>query len=382
MIVETTKYVFGGSCIAKSTNGKTLFVPFALPEEKLEVEITKERSDYCEVRIINVISSSPHRVVPRCEYFSLCGGCNLQMISDAEQHALRVMSAKELMIRSHLTLDFPIEFVFNDDWQYRNRFQLHIHNRKIGFSGRKSNSIVHIKDCPVACREMRKYLKTSPIFDDTEVGEIERKNRLHAFAYNGNLWLEGEKRDVKLNVLGNTFVFSPKSFFQSNVNMLKQLATILAKYVGNVERLLDFYSGVGTFSLLFAKNAKELHLVEWNKYSIEMAKINLESERVKGGTKLYFHCLNSEKWKRTQEAKLFYDVAIVDPPRSGIDKESLGWFCQKKVRKILYVSCDPATFSRDAFFLISHAGYRIEKCYFLDFYPQTHHLEVLGIFSL
>lgn len=125
-----------------------------------------------------------------------------------------------------------------------------------------------------------------------------------------------------------------------------------------------------------------MHLVEWNKYSIEMARANLESARNGCGANTFFHCLNSEKWRETKAAELFYDVAIVDPPRSGVDGMSLEWFCRRKVNKIFYVSCNPATFVRDAYFLTLNAGYKMQKCYFLDFYPQTHHLEVLGIFSL
>jgi len=382
VVVQTEKYVFGGSCISKLANGKTLFVPLALPDERLKVEIVKERTDYCEGRVVDILVPSPYRVVPKCKYFSFCGGCDLQMISNAEQHRLREMSTKELMERSHIKLDFPIEFVSKSDWQYRNRFQLHRHNKKIGFLGRRGHSIVHVKDCPIACEEMRKYLKASSTFDDKEVSGSAKIERLHAFGYNGNLWLEERDDRVKLKLLGRDFAFFPQSFFQSNVEMLGQLVAVLTEYIGSVDRLLDFYSGIGTFSVFFANNAKELHLVEWNKYSVEMARVNLEKAKTESSAKIFFHCLNSEKWREKKEAKLFYDVAIVDPPRSGIDKVSLGWFCRRNVQKILYVSCDPATFSRDASFLVLNAGYKLQRCYFLDFYPQTHHLEVLGIFTL
>ena len=381
MIVETTKYIFGGSCIARETGGKTLFVPFALPGERLEVEVIREKKDYCEGRILDVLSASPHRVVPRCEYFSLCGGCDLQMIESAEQHRLRAESATELMVRSRLTLDFPIEFVSGSDWHYRNRFQFHIYNKKVGFVGRKSRNVIHIRDCPIACEEMRKYLKTSPVLDDNYTRHGAK--RLHAFAYGEELWLEGRDREVRLSLLGHTFAFLPESFFQSNVEMLKQLATILQEHVGDVERLLDFYSGVGTFSTFFADKASEVHMVEWNRRSLEVAKINIEKVcKTSTENKCFFHAISSEKWSALKASRQFYDVAIVDPPRNGIDKVSLAWFCEKHVERILYVSCDVATFARDSARLIEDGGYKMEKCYFLDFYPQTHHIEVLGIFNL
>ena len=102
----------------------------------------------------------------------------------------------------------------------------------------------------------------------------------------------------------------------------------------------------------------------------------------KKGVRCFFHAIKSQEWNKMEESKLFYDIAIVDPPRSGIDKNSLEWFCKKHVKKILYVSCDPVTFANNANVLIRDGGYRLEKYYLLDFYPQTHHVESLGIFSL
>ena len=370
-IVDTTKYVFSGASIAK-LNGKVVFVPFALPNEKLKIEILNEKKNYINAKIVEILKASPDRVFPQCKYFYLCGGCNMQMAKDEVQRTLRCESVKDTFFKFHI--EVPIEMVFDKDWQYRARFQFHIHRRKLALSQGKSSLFVNIDDCPVASKEIRAYLGSSPTFENVKEGF-----RLHVFAGNGKVFTDLEDENVSLNILNKHFSFSPKGFFQSNLGMLEKLIKILNEHVGKGERLLDFYSGVGTFSSFLADNFDEVHLVEHNKASLEIAKSNLELNK---NEKKFFSAIAAENWVHLEAARLFYDVAVVDPPREGIDKIAMQWFCKKHVKKLFYVSCDPVTFSRDAFILIEQGGYKLEKYYLLDFYPQTHHIESLGIFTL
>ena len=405
MIVETEKYVFGGSCLAH-LNRKTVFVPFSLPNERLKIEIVEEKKDYINAKIVDIIEASPHRVMPKCPHFYTCGGCSLQMISCKEQHLLRLESVKEIFERSHLELNFPFEFICERDWEYRNRFQFQV-REGISLMGRASKETVRIKECPIAVKEIGEYISKNSIFDDNSMGSVFKENRLekitsqkgvykkytsksdvcgfrtHIFAFNGKVWFEGKKENVSISILGHDFRFAPSAFFQSNVQMLCRLVEILGEHIGHPKRFLDFYSGVGTFSVFFAHRIDEVHLVEWNKEALQYAKKNLMPVlQNKKGVRCFFHAIKSQEWNKMEESKLFYDIAIVDPPRSGIDKNSLEWFCKKHVKKILYVSCDPVTFANNANVLIRDGGYRLEKYYLLDFYPQTHHVESLGIFSL
>lgn len=370
-IVETTKYVFSGVSIAK-LNGKIVFVPFSLPNEKLKIEIVNDKKNYANARIVEILKPSLDRVVPNCKYFYRCGGCNMQMVKDEVQRHLRCESVKDTFFKFHI--EAPIEMVFDKDWEYRARFQFHIHEKKLSLLGQKSSTCVPIEDCPVARNEIREWLKKNASFYNAKEG-----TRLHVFACNGNVFTDIKEENVSLKILNRQFSFSAKGFFQSNLGMLEKLVAILNNYIIDGKCLLDFYSGVGTFSVFFSDKFEEVHLVEHNKGAIEAAKINLELSKNK---KKFFHTTSSENWKCLEASKLFYDVAIVDPPRTGIDKQSMQWFCSKHVKKLFYVSCDPVTFSRDAFILIEQGGYKLEKYYLLDFYPQTHHIESLGIFSL
>ena len=371
--IETTKYVFSGSSLAH-LNGKVVFVPFSLPNEKLKIEVVNEKKNYINAKIVEILSPSPDRISPKCKYFYLCGGCNMQMAKDEVQRALRLLSVKDIFFKFHIAS--PIELIFDKDWEYRARFQFHIFNKKLSLLGQKSSKMISITDCPVACKEIRSYLKTSPIFNNAK-----DETRVHVFACNGKLFSDLKDKNVSLSILNKRFLFSPKSFFQSNLGMLEKLIAVLNEYIIGGKRLLDFYSGVGTFSLFFADRFSEVHLVEHNKHSLEAAKTNLELNGNEH-TQSFFYAISSENWEHLEASKLFYDVAIIDPPRTGIDKRSMQWFCKKHIKELFYVSCDPVTFSRDAFVLVNQGGYKLTKYYLLDFYPQTHHIESLGIFCL
>ena len=376
-IVDTIKYVFGGSCLA-SLNGKTVFIPFSLPFEKLKIEIVEEKKNYSNAKILNIIDPSPYRCAPICKYFYHCGGCNMQMAMFEEQRNLKVLSVKDTFNRFHIKVDFPINIIFDKDVEYRSRFQFHIYKGKLSLLGKKSHNFINIEDCPIACKEIRDYITRDVFFNNIKNGL-----KIKTFGHNGNVYTSLKDKICNVNILGKNISFSPKAFFQSNIGMLKKLISLLDKNIESCNRMLDFYSGVGTFSLFLAHKAKEIHLVEWNKCSMESSRLNLLNAVKKNPLlKCFFHSISSEDWSKKKEANLTYDVAIVDPPREGIDKGSLMWFCKKNVKKIFYVSCDPVTFSRDTFVLINEAGYKLESYYLLDFYPQTHHIESLGIFNL
>lgn len=164
--------------------------------------------------------------------------------------------------------------------------------------------------------------------------------------------------------------------------MTEKLVSIMFEQGAGRGRFLDFCSGVGTFSCFAADYAEEIHLLDHNKFSLESAKKNVENTLNETGrrAKVFLHKTSGENWGKFKEASLQFDTAVADPPRSGLDKKSLLWFCRAHLPKFFYVSCDPVTFARDAFVLVN-SGYSLKKHYLLDFYPQTHHIETLGIFE-
>ena len=380
MIIIPEKMVAGGTALGRM-DGKAVFVPFALPGETCEIEITESKKDYAFARLVSVLEPSPRRVEPRCPLFGRCGGCTLQMADDEYQLKLRKSILENALERARVTPETGVSVVSGDPWGYRSRFQFHkTPSGGIGFSEGGSSAVIEVSDCPVANETCRDAIASGSIARDARKSAT--GNRFHVFGHQGRLWQEGIDEACAVPVAGTTIRFNVKGFFQSNIPMLESLVgAINAVPVSGTtafsgERLLDFYSGVGTFSATTGKAFAETVLVEHNREALETARVNLEG--VPGKTVL---CATSDaRWPSRPEARLAYDCAIVDPPRLGIDRATLDWIISSKIGDLRSVSCDPVTFARDAARLVA-GGFTLREVTLFDFYPQTHHIETLAFFT-
>ena len=146
------------------------------------------------------------------------------------------------------------------------------------------------------------------------------------------------------------------------------------------KHLLDMYGGTGVLSLFAAERFDKVSIVELSAISSSYAKENYKLNGITAAPEVYM--LSGKNWVRSTKAKnACFDALIIDPPRTGIEKEVLEFICAKKPPLIRSLSCDPATHARDAKRLLQ-AGYIMEKLYMLDFYPQTSHIETLAFFKL
>ncbi|MGI5083752.1 class I SAM-dependent RNA methyltransferase [Treponema putidum] len=405
-IVKTQKMVFGASCIASLKEGKAVFIPYSLPDEVLEISIIKEHKNYTEGKIEKILEPSPHRVTPKCPHFYACGGCNLQIADDKYQHFLRKSMAIEALDRAlglhkeKAAFDKPAlekpffeksffektVFVSGQDWAYRARFQFYIDkDGSLSLKENKSSGSVKIKECPVAVQAIKNLLKSN-------LKAYATNSRIHIFSDGEKIFTQDNAKDCEVRLAGKRIKFNPLGFFQSNLDMTEKLINTIFEYAEISERVLDLYSGVGTFSLFAYDQAKEIHLVEHNKHALAYAKENFLINRNSSSAgifkeknasyppKIFYHGLDGKNWPKTRESKLNFDTVFVDPPRSGIDKEVLSWLYSSGIRQIFYISCDPVTFARDTASLLL-SGYKLEKHFLFDFYPQTHHIETLGIFK-
>lgn len=399
--IITDKIAFGGNCLSK-IGGKNVFVPFAVPGEKLEVEITQEKRDYSTARIVNILEASPFRVKPVCPLYEKCGGCNMMHIEPEHQKILRKEILKDCLARNGISVAADsIEVVSGSPLNYRCRFQLN----DGGFYERNSNRPIYADNCFCASPEINEWL--------AETSAAERpKGRCHVFGC-GNVVSAGgdefrkvavsaeeeksstdyallkkknknirqvkkrysgttlsEKDIVKVKILDKEISFDVKGFFQSNIEVLeKSVEAICDGLSGN--SVLDMYAGCGTFSVFLAEHFNELTLVEHNRDALVFAEKNLS------GIKHQSIGLSGAKWAESNFNASF-DAVVVDPPRSGMEKEVLDWLCKSEVPQIRSVSCDPATHARDLSALIK-SGYILKKLYLLDFYPNTSHIESLAV---
>lgn len=404
--------VYGGDCIAK-IDGKTVFVPYAIPGEKLEVEIEKENRDYSVAKIVNILEPSPKRVEPFCKYYGVCGGCNMQHISDDYQKELRKSILEDAFIREDV--DFPeVKVISASPTAYRTRFQFH----DGGMMQKLSNSIVPIENCPCASKEINKYLSEIPfeqrprgrihVFGSEKIVSIpddydkiivaddslaqkrisEKKSRPQAGKrVNGKKIKQIRPRfegtvSVPVNactvrLCGKDIAFDVQGFFQSNLDVLEETIPKITEGLGG-KNVLDMYAGCGTFSVFLADLFENVVLVEHNRDALVFAEQNL------AGKKHESFGLSGETWTK-YHAQTFverngaFDAAVVDPPRSGMEKSVRKWLSESGIPSIRSLSCDIATQARDVKFLVRNGGYKLKELYLLDFYPQTGHIESLAV---
>ncbi len=415
--IKAEKMVFGGDCIGK-IEGKTVFIPFAIPGETLEVEITKDLRDYSIAKIASIQEPSPYRVLPFCQYYGTCGGCNMQHIQTDYQSKLRAEILKEAFEREGVATP-DIQIVTGPAQQYRSRFQFH----DGGLMARQSNEIIPIASCPCAAPEINAFL--------TEIPYEERpKGRTHIFASNkitsipkgydkiviaqeeaarqkkekklpeitaGGRKLKKQKK-IRPRFEGTTvnpqnlctvclneknITFDVQGFFQSNMTVLEQAIPLVTEGLHG-KNVLDMYAGAGTFSVFLAESFEHICLVEHNKNAIVYAEQNLATTGKPGCTHESYG-LSGDVWVTYHAANHVqrhgeFDAVVIDPPRSGMEKSVCQWLCASDIPLIRSLSCDIATHARDAKFL-TRAGYHMEKLFLLDFYPQTCHIESLAWFS-
>ena len=156
-----------------------------------------------------------------------------------------------------------------------------------------------------------------------------------------------------------------------NLFVFEKVLDILTQALPHGENVLDMYAGCGAISCFLGQNFNNVTLVEHNRDALVFAEQNM------AGIAHTSYGLSGANWVKTcAQGCTPFDAAVVDPPRSGMEKEVLDYFCSSKIPFIAYLSCNPSTQSRDCAKLIK-AGYKIQSCYLLDFYPNTSHIESL-----
>jgi len=402
------------------THGKVVFVPYSVTGDYAWIEIVEEKKKYSMGRLIQIIEPSPWRVDPPCSYFGLCGGCHWQHIRYAIQGELKKEILKEIMGRLGGWREIPSISVLPspDPFGYRARVQLKVGGGSLGFYQERSHRIIDIEGCPVSHPLINETIQTlrkeKTLFE--EFGEIEinisseekrgililpyhpRHRRteerlktflqadpiIKGFALKGKkkwlsfgnphlnfaLFLKNLKRKEPLRLRT-----SPESFFQVNLNQNQKLIDTVVEFSGGGEneKVLDLYAGVGNLTLPLAIQAGEVWGIEENRAAVEDATFNAERNGIRNVRFIEGKVEEVLKdWKRRRP-----DQMILDPPRAGC-KKIVDLVVGLKPNKIVYVSCEPTTFARDLR-LFTERGYLLERLRLIDMFPQTYHMEVVGL---
>lgn len=401
MTIITDKIVFGGKSLGK-IDGKNVFVPYAIPGETLEINITESKKDYDNAEIVKIVNPSEHRVEPKCKYYGKCGGCNMMHIDSEFQKELRVQMLKDIFDQNGIKLS-DVEVVSGPAFNYRARFQLN----NGGLSEKASNVIVPVSNCLCAEKCINEYLEKTDVSErpsgrvhlfgsDFVVSENkfkivkEETNQQNEKKYktHGNKKLKIKENHyfagtvlspeniVKVRLNNKELSFDARGFFQSNLFVFEKVVKLICDNLYGGKNVLDMYAGCGSISTFLADKYENVALVEHNRDALVFAEENLK------GKKHVSYGLSGEKW--VSDCSAFsgnFDACVVDPPRSGMEKAVCDYLCNSRIPQIISLSCDPATNARDCAKLIK-AGYELKKMYLLDFYPNTSHIESLAIFQL
>lgn len=364
MLVQAGEFVQGGRTVGRLDDGRVVFLDGLFPGEVAQIRITEEKKDYCAAVPLEIVERSLDRRISPCPYSCECGGCPWIELEYAAQ-----VKAKEKLLgklfEDCVGLEFLESEICPDEFHYRSRarFQYRIRNGKarLGFCAEKSNSAVGIDSCIVADEALNGFIKEPPHMNAWELKDMELPcitTDAGVLYGNGIGWI---------TINGHRLPVSNSVFFQSN---LKLLPLLIDYVVANVkgDRVMDLYSGVGTFSA-YLEDKYDVTAVEMNKHCLDLAKGHL--------SRTSFFTASVEKWNPQRRG---VDTVIVDPPRVGLAKEVPSMIAYWNPSRIVYVSCCAPTLHRDVLRL-SELGYRPISIKMFDFYPQTAHVESVVVMS-
>lgn len=399
--LTVTTFTYGGECLGRLPDGRAVFVPFTLPGERVRVRLTEEKRRFARAELLHVLEPSAERITPRCPHFIACGGCHYQHMPYEQQLAAKRAILVDQLARIGKIEDPPVQSSVPSPqmYNYRNQiqFQLSVDGR-LGFFGHGSDQVLEIQEC---------HLPQGPInlvWPQLELDSIPGLERVGIrlgidneimIALHGDqgsvpdLSVEGIDVSVAhlspygtqvlagsdhllMKVLDRGFRVSAGSFFQVNTRVAETLVEYVLEHL-DLERaalVLDVYAGVGLFSAFVAGMAGRVIAVESSESACDDYVFNLDEFD------------NVELYQAPAEdvlgsLQLHPDVAILDPPRAGLDREVLDALVRMSPGTIVYVSCDPATMSRDARRLV-RGGYQLQEIKLFDMFPQTYHLESVG----
>ncbi|HQU83263.1 MAG TPA: class I SAM-dependent RNA methyltransferase [Pyrinomonadaceae bacterium] len=359
----------------------TFFVPLTAAGDVVKVKINQKKGKIAFAEVVEVLKPSPERVEPPCQYFGKCGGCDFQQMNYQAQLSVKVGIIKDCLKRiGKIELEKEIEIIGSPrEFNYRARAAWHLdtRRRKIGYFKRNSHEIIDVENCPILTEDLQKTLED---LRKTVEWETFWSNRVEIEAANsdGKVSIYSDElveptEELVFSAYGEQYLYSANSFFQGNPFLIN---TLIEKAVGDIsgKHALDLYCGVGLFTLPLARKFERVTGVEGNRKAIEFAQKNIENARIENA-EVFAESVG--EWLIENASTLEnIDFVLLDPPRTGAEKETIEEILRLKPRQISYVSCEPSVLARDLRILID-GGYEIESIVAVDLFPQTHHVETL-----
>ena len=425
-------------------NGYALFVKDTAIGDRALVQITKAGKSYGYARLVKLIEPSPYRVTPRCPIAAKCGGCQLQHIDYARQLEFKENKVRSCLMRIGGFSDFYMEPIcgMEEPYYYRNKSQFPVGRARdgrilIGFYAGRTHSIIDTEHCYIGAEVndkiisfMRSFIERYKIepYNENEhkgllrhivtrvgysTGEVMVCLVINARQFphkeeliEGLLKIEGMK-SICLNVnmektnviLGKEIIplwgepyitdrigsvsyrVSPLSFYQVNPVQTKKLYDIALEYADlhGDETVWDLYCGIGTISLYMAKKARKVYGVEIVPEAIEDARANAKINGI-DNAEFFVGAAEEVLPRKYKEDNIYADVIVVDPPRKGCEQSLLDTILAMAPKRVVYVSCDPATLARDIKYLCEK-DYELVKVRAVDQFGHSVHVESVALLA-
>lgn len=438
-IVDIVDYGIDGEGIAK-INDFTIFIPNALKGEKIKIHIVKVLASYGYGKIVTILEKSPHRVESECVTYKRCGGCNLRHIDYEETLNIKQKVVQNLVnkvLKNKIKVKPTIGM--GNPFYYRNKAQFPVGENKtkgvnVGVFAKRTHEIIPISNCYIQntisqkiAFAIQKFIEEKQISvynEETKEGLLRHiviKVGIRTHEIMCILVLNGKKipfeqelvemlvktynvktvvknintRNTNVilgsknivihgdgyiyDILGDyTFKISPMSFYQINpvqTEVLYNMAIEMAK-LKKEDILFDLYCGIGTIGIFASSYVKKVYGIEIIEQAIEDAKENARINKIQN---IEFKVGDVEKvFSNLIENKQIYpSVIIVDPPRKGLDRNTIDNILTIEPKKMVYISCNPATMVRDLKLL--EEKYGIEELQTVDMFPFTSHVEVVSV---
>lgn len=435
MQLEIEKLVYGGDGLCRlpaddKGPGKTIFLPFVVPGEKVDATIVESRPGFARARLGQVLEPSPERIEPGCPYFGPCGGCQYQHIDYPAQLRYKAEILRETLRRTaKLELQTEIQVHAAEPWHYRNRTRMRVQSTpafQLGYHRNASHQILPVEKCPISSalinhairsvwtlgndgaappslhgiqffanqedQQMLVELYVRPGSDAREcqpfaaalhelmpsiqgvvvfataAADDDSRQFAPLTSVHGDAGVAIGKAELQYRVGDHDFQVSAGSFFQTNRFLVEELArAAIDGYKGRAA--LDLYAGVGLFTLPLSLRFDDVLAVEASPNSV--ADLRHNAPRNVRPTRA-----TTEAFLTERGMKLAPDLVIADPPRAGLGDKTSRALARMSVPRVIYVSCDPATLARDLRILLE-SGFKVEQAHLFDLFPQTAHLETV-----
>ena len=377
LTISAGELVAGGDAIAR-LDGFPIFVSNVFPGDVAVVRLYEVKKGFAKADLVRLVEPSPLRRAEPCPIADDCGGCDWTALRlDAQLDAKkRILTESLRRIGKFDVATLPEIAIHASPLNYRIRSRLHRRGAAIGFYAMRSNRVVQLSDaCEVVGLRTREKFGTRvsspapPEEESRSVGEDDGAPTVWEIADG----LIEDDRELSLSVDDFTWRLSTKSFFQVNRHLHATMIRLVRAHAERctAKRLaVDLYAGVGFFTLPLARHFERVIAVEGSPDSAPYARSNAPAnvQVVAAPVEIYAQRLPPA------------DLVFLDPPRAGARKEVVAAVAGKARKMVVYLSCDPVTFARDANRLIA-SGWRLSTLDLLDLFPNTHHVETLASFE-